>query len=75
MNAGDEAQDTVTTTAITSLQQLREKIEDIISSVDNKILSLPENKEKQFLRGFRDGLARSIIECDRQIITAKESVR
>ena len=56
-----------TTSAISSVEQLRGKIKDIISSVDGKILSLPENNEKQFLRRFRDGLARSVIECDKQI--------
>ena len=67
---GDKPQNTTFT--ISSLEQLRDKIKDIISSVDGKILSLPENNEKQFLKGFRDGLARSVIECDKQISCLKD---
>jgi len=70
MDVGDKPHNI--TLAISSLEQLRDKIKDIISSVDGKILSLPENNEKQFLKGFRDGLARSVIECDKQISLLKD---
>ena len=70
MDVGDKPQNATFT--ISSLEQLRDEIKDIISSVDGKILSLPENNEKQFLRGFRDGLARSVIECDKQISLLKD---
>jgi len=70
MNTRDKPQDRIS--AITSLEQPREKMKDVILSVDTKIHSLPENNEKHFLRGFRDGLARSVIECDKQIFLLKD---
>jgi len=69
MNVGDKPQDR--TFAISNLEQVKDEIKKVISSIDSKIRSLPETNEKEFVRGFRDGLARSVIECDKQISLLK----